>query len=285
VERLRTVKTWPVVGGAALHARSAARLLGRRPAWRAALAPLDDRLVFVVGSPRSGTTFLASAIGALPGFVDLGEVPAVKASVPELAGLAPADAAEGLRRRLWPTRRLGGVAGLRGVEQTPESVFLGAGIRLAFPQATIIHLVRDGRDVVCSLLELGWLAPDRGGRDDAGATFGATARFWVEPEREDEFAAASNARRAAWAWRRYVTAGRAFGVDAHELRYEDVCREPEAAAEELALLLDTETAAVRGALGPAHPESIGRFRRDLTPEQLADVEAEAGLLLAELGYK
>ena len=35
---------------------------------------LDDRLVFVVGSPRSGTTFLAGAIGALPGFVDLGEV-------------------------------------------------------------------------------------------------------------------------------------------------------------------------------------------------------------------
>jgi hypothetical protein len=30
--------------------------------------------------------------------------------------------------------------------------------------------------------------------------------------------------------------------------------------------------------------SIGRWRRELTPEQLADVEAEAGSLLAELGY-
>jgi hypothetical protein len=30
--------------------------------------------------------------------------------------------------------------------------------------------------------------------------------------------------------------------------------------------------------------SIGRWLKDLTPEQLADVEAEAGSLLAELGY-
>jgi hypothetical protein len=29
---------------------------------------------------------------------------------------------------------------------------------------------------------------------------------------------------------------------------------------------------------------VGRYRRDLTPEQLADVEDEAGLLLRELGY-
>jgi hypothetical protein len=29
---------------------------------------------------------------------------------------------------------------------------------------------------------------------------------------------------------------------------------------------------------------VGRWRRDLTAEQVADVEAEAGALLAELGY-
>ena len=34
----------------------------------------------------------------------------------------------------------------------------------------------------------------------------------------------------------------------------------------------------------AHANSVGRWRGDLTPEQLADVEAEAGDLLAELGY-
>jgi hypothetical protein len=36
------------------------------------------------------------------------------------------------------------------------------------------------------------------------------------------------------------------------------------------------------ALADAHAGSVGRWRRDLTPEQLTDVEAEAGDLLAEL---
>ena len=31
--------------------------------------------------------------------------------------------------------------------------------------------------------------------------------------------------------------------------------------------------------------SIGRWRKELAPEQLADVEAEAGSLLADLGYR
>ena len=34
----------------------------------------------------------------------------------------------------------------------------------------------------------------------------------------------------------------------------------------------------------AHGESVGRYARDLSEEQLADVLAEAGGLLGELGY-
>jgi Sulfotransferase family len=284
VNPLRTLKTWPVVGTVALHARSASRQLARRPPLRFALAPLEGRLVFVVGSPRSGTTFLAGAIGSLPGFVDLGEVTPLKAAVPELAGLPPEDGAARLGRVLWPTRRLGGVAGLRGVEQTPECVFLGPALPLAFPDATVIHLVRDGRDAVCSLLELGWLSRERSGRDDAGTAYGADARFWVEPGRALEFAEASDARRAAWAWRRYVTAGLVPGSGAHELRYERICLEPDVAAAELAELLGVRAEALRRAIAPARPDSVGRYRRDLDAEQLADVEGEAGTLLRELGY-
>ena len=282
--RLHTLKTWPVVGPASLHARSAARQLGHRTPLRAAVAPLEGRLVFVLGSPRSGTTFLAGAIGSLPGFVDLGEVPPLKAAIPELTGLPAEQAASRLRRLLWPTRRLGGVAGLRGVEQTPESAFVGDAILRAYPQATLVHLVRDGRDVVCSLLERGWLAPARAGRDDAGAAFGSTARFWVEPGREAEFAEAGDARRCAWAWRRYVSAARSLGDAAHELRYERLCTDPDAFAEELAAVLAVPADAARSVVNPARPESVGRYRRDLTAEQLVGVEAEAGELLGDLGY-
>ena len=38
------------------------------------------------------------------------------------------------------------------------------------------------------------------------------------------------------------------------------------------------------ALGAAHRESVGRYRDDLSPEQLADVLDEAGGLLGSLGY-
>ena len=243
---------------------------------------LDDRLVFVVGSPRSGTTFLAGAIGALPGFVDLGEVAPLKAAVPELAALAPEAAASRLRRILAVSRRVGLVGSVRAIEQTPEMAFLVSVIALAYPEARIVHAVRDGRDVVCSLLEKPWLRPGHAHVDDAGVQSGAHARFWVEPERRAEFETATDARRAAWVWRSYLTAARKG--DAFELRYEDVASHPERVANELARFVGAPAEPLVTALARAHAESVGRYRRDLDADQLADVEAEAGQLLRELGY-
>jgi hypothetical protein len=267
-----------------LQLRTARHVLRRHPlSARSLAAPLDERLVFVVGCPRSGTTVLAGSIGSCPGFVDLGEVAALKASIPELMGLPEAVAAARIRRLLTLTRRLGLVGSLRAVEQTPEGAFVAPALRLAFPQARMLHIVRDGRDVVCSLLERGWLSAGRGGADDAGQRFGPHARFWVEPDRREEFQAASDARRAAWAWRRYVEVARAG--PAYELRYERLATQPDAVAGELAAELEMDAAPVAAALAAMHASSIGRFTRDLAPGQLAEVEEEAGPLLAELGYR
>lgn len=263
--------------------RVAKRLAPRRGAGlRERFGPLDDRLVFVVGSPRSGTTFLAGAIGSLPGFVDLGELAPVKGSVAELAQLEPGEAAGRLRRILAVSRRVGLVGAVRAVEQTPELAHVVRAIPLAFPRATVVHIVRDGRDVVCSLLERGWLGGGVEGADDAGIPYGSYARFWVEPERRQEFERASDARRAAWAWRRYVTAARSG--EPYEIRYERLVEDPDAVARDLAARLDAPEAALRSALRRVHRESVGRYRRDLSSEQLADVVAEAGGLLRELGY-
>lgn len=270
---------------AALHLRVAKRLaLRRRGSLRERLGPLDERLVFVVGSPRSGTTFLAGAIGAAPGFVDLGEVAPLKAAVPELAGLGREEAARRLRRILLLARRVGLVGSVRAVEQTPEMAHLVDAIPLAFPQAAIVHIIRDGRDVVCSLLEKPWLRPARRGADDAGVAYGSYARFWVEPERRAEFEAASDARRAAWAWRRYVSAVRGAETPVTEVRYERLVAEPDAVAAELAAALDAPAEPLAAALRGAHAASVGRHRRDLREEELADVLDEAGGLLRELGY-
>jgi Sulfotransferase family len=254
---------------------------GRR---RGSSRPREERLAFVVGSPRSGTSFAGSALGSQPGWVDLGEVPPLKAAVPELSGRPAEEQAVVVRRILQRIRTLGLARGLRGVEQNPETSYVIAGALKAYPHATAVHVVRDGRDVVCSLLERGWLRVDQRERDDARQPYGSHARFWVEPERRDEFEHVSEARRAAWAWRRYVTAARAVPERTVELRYEALVANPHAEADRLAAALDSEPAPLRTAFARAHDTSVGRWRRDLTPEQIADVEAEAGGLLAELGY-
>jgi hypothetical protein len=267
---------------AALYGTSAARVLGRArslPSRRR-----EERLVFVVGAPRSGTTFLAGALGAQPGLVDLGEVKPLKAAIPRLAELPEREAAARLRRTLDVVRRLGLAGHLRGVEQTPETSFVLAAALRAYPEARAVHIVRDGRDVVSSLLERGWLGADRSGADDAGISYGAHPRFWVEPERADEFRTASEARRAAWAWRRYATAARAVPQRTLELRYERLVTAPSAVAREVAEPLGLDPGPLAGSFARAFDRSVGRWRRELTAGQLEDVEAEAGALLRELGY-
>jgi hypothetical protein len=237
----------------------------------------DERLVFVVGCPRSGTTFVGRAIGGLPGFVDFGEVTPWKAALPT------DPSADDLRRILERIRRLGLAWGLRGVEQTPETAHVLPAALEAYPQALAVHALRDGRDVVCSLLERGWLNADEVGKDDAGLPYGAEPRFWVEPERRDEFAQVSDARRCAWAWRRYVQAVRSAGAGDDrllEVRYEGLA----SAADRLAEFLGANVTSTHKALDGFRDSSIGRWRNELSAEQVADVEAEAGPLLAELGY-
>jgi hypothetical protein len=262
---------------ASLYGRSSLRLVPRGRVGRR-----DDRIVLVVGSPRSGTTFVAGAIGEQPGFLDLGEVLPLKAAIPSLVALPTVDAAARLRRIIERVRLLGLARAARPVEQTPESAFLIGAARSAYPQARFVHVIRDGRDVACSVLEQGWLNAGRTGSDDARLSFGAHVRFWVEPERREEFSRASDATRAAWMWRRYLSA--AAGQGAFELRYESMVADPAATAEQLAAYLDTDAGHLAESLSQAHARSLGRWRTDLTPGQLADVEREAGALLAGLGY-
>ena len=269
---------------AELQLRATKRILPKAPLSRQRFGRRDDRYVFVVGSPRSGTTFLGESIGSVPGLLDLGEVEPLKDAIRRIAHLDQAETAAQIRRLLIRARRLSLVGGIRPVEQTPEMAHILPAVVEAFPQGRVVHALRDGRDVVCSLLERGWLRAENKGRDYAGPPFGPRARFWVEEERRDEFPQVSDARRAAWAWRRYVTAVRTSGVPVTEVRYERMATDPEAVGTELAEALDISAPDMIAALRKAHTESIGRYARDLTEEELADVLAEAGDLLEELGY-
>jgi hypothetical protein len=269
-----------------LYAQSAGNVLVRGRTW-AQLHPSTHTgaNIFVVGSPRSGTTFMGRVLGAQRGCVDLGEVKPIKAAIPRLVALPDENAARQFRRILERVRRLGFASRLRGVEQTPETSFvLGAALR-AFPEGRAVHMLRDGRDVVASLLERSWLSDTRlGGTDDVGQAYGGHARFWVEEDRREEFLRSSEATRAAWAWRRYATAASASSERTLEVRYEELVADPRRVAERLAEHLDLDADSLARSLSEAHGESVGRWQRDLTPEQVADVEREAGELLVRLGY-
>ena len=138
-----------VLRQAGLYGRTIARVAQR--GWRESGGDprvATERPVFVVGSPRSGTTFLAAAVGAQPGFVDLGEVRPVKASVERWMDLPEAEAARELRSTIERVRKLSFVRDLRPIEQTPEVSFIVGAAVGAYPKATVLQIVRDGRDVV-----------------------------------------------------------------------------------------------------------------------------------------
>ncbi len=65
-----------------------------------------------------------------------------------------------------------------------------------------------------------------------------------------------------------------------EVRYEALSE----AAEPLAEALGCPVEPLAAGLARAHGDSVGRYRRDLSAAELAEVEEEAGALLAACGY-
>lgn len=271
-------------------ARRAIRRYGLRP--DRAFGRIDDRPVFVVASPRSGTTFMAETLGGITGFADLGELGPLKEAIPRIARLPIAQSAPQLRSIIRRAQRTSLLVGMRAIEQTPESAFLIPALAHAFPHAQFVHMVRDGRDVATSLLEKNWLGrgAQAGWTDDVGQPYGAHARFWVEADRTEAFTQASDARRVAWAWRRYESAvleqSDALGDRMLTVRYESMVDDPETTACNLARFLNAQHAEEEfvTAFRATRDSARGRWRNELPEGALADIMDEAGTLLTQLGY-
>jgi hypothetical protein len=145
---------------ALLRARQAAHL----PAYLAGRRL--DRPVFIVGAPRSGTSLLYSVLRSAPAFAHWpGEAHEVWEADfhPALRGwssnaLTAADAegrpAERIRRSFFL------VAGSRRrlIDKTPRNALRVPFVDALFPDARYVHLVRDGRENVNSLLNA-WRTP------------------------------------------------------------------------------------------------------------------------------
>jgi hypothetical protein len=278
------------------------RLDRRRPMTASRLVrsilPRLERPIFIVGAARSGTSFLGQCIGRIPEISYHREPPATKA-----AGRFVYEGLWGSRRSRWFFRlvyswllRLELDGDLRFSEKTPTNVFLIPFLSQAFPDSQFIHIIRDGRDAASSHMQRPWLrAADAWSRErePGGYLYGPWPKFWVEPDRRDEFTRTSDARRVAWAWRRYTESGlrdgRALAPERyHELRYEDLVRRPEAEAERVLGFLDIADQRSRSifvnAMLRAEDSSVGRWRSTFYRSELDDIEAEAGDLLRQLGY-
>ena len=273
-----------------------ARMRERR--WRMARYRSIQRHIVMGGAPRSGTTLLRKLLDRHPLIRSGAETKLFVPAAYNLVWLSEAYAIPGdeLRqmRRESPSQaafvdafadRVKVEAGKeRWAEKTPQNIRNLDWILERFPRASVVHIIRDGRDVVCSMrqhpdwrwLDGGWqkvLVP---------RSIESYTRRWL----------ADTATGMAWREDpRYV-----------EVRYEDLVADPEvvmrAICDGVGAPADTDWLATfarrdesrdqdgrpdyEGAVSGA---SVGRWREDLSAAERLEVERLCGPRLRELGYE
>jgi hypothetical protein len=265
----------------------APRWTTRSLAWRA-LHP-TARLVapiFLVGAPRSGTTLAVNLFGSHPDVANWSEAGRLWDPIhyhdPEAEHYWTADQATPAQiRRLhrWCEwyRQAHGKA--RFVNKHPRNSLRIGYLRRVFPDAQFIHVIRDGRAVVSSMLEQIGRRERRQKRPMGGF---AKPPGWRAMMRDDL------AEQAALQWQAIVRTVReqraALGPAYTEVRYEALCAHPRDIYRELFRFagLRSDDAALAGI--PAQLEQSEGWRERLAPEARASVEKAAGELLRELGY-
>lgn len=269
--------------------------------------------VFVVGSPRSGTTLLYDMLLSAGGFaVYLGESNIFNLVAPRFGDLSVRRNREKMLN-VWLGSKLFRVTGLepeqveskilsncrnpgdflrifmdevarqqsavRWAGNAPEEMLHLPLIKRTIPEALVIHVIRDGRDVAVSLSQKRYIRPFP----------------WKERETPEGCA-------LYWEWmvRRGRTFGQTLGPDYIEIRFEQLVSEPRSVLRELSSFLEHELdydRIQRTALGSVgkpntsfRKESaaafnpVGRWKKQLTESELNQIELLVGPTLEELGY-
>jgi protein-tyrosine sulfotransferase len=292
----------------------AAGVLERQSGPGAALSQRSQAPVFVLGCERSGTTFLYHTLLSAGGFA----VYHAESNAFNLLGLLFGNLARRANRRkllnhffrsklfartgLEPNEIeervmeecrnagdflrivMGTVARKQGVQRwadcTPAHLLFLPSIKKTIPDALIVHIIRDGRDVTASLRRIGWIRPLPW---DRSRPILPPALFW---------------RWQVSKGRRY---GRQMGANYMEVHYEDLVRNPRETLARIGQFIahDLDYDRIQHvALGSVHnPNSsfrgdgketegntIGRWRRMFTPPEVRDVESSIGDLLVDTGY-
>jgi hypothetical protein len=268
--------------------------------------------VFVVGCPRSGTTLLYNMLLSAGGFaVYLAESNVFNLLVPRFGDLRiPANRerlidawlqsqlfrasflnADEIRAKLLAECRNGGdflhivmgeMAQAQGVERwadnSPEELQYALTIKRFLPDALFIHMIRDGRDVALSLdaRPHAWLRPFPWDRNDSLAMAGI---FWE------------------WAVTRGRKLGRRLGGDYLEVRFEDLQADAPGTLARIGKFIQHDLDydhILRVGIGSVREPNtsfkgdggspVGRWKKKISPENLALFETLLGPTLKELGY-
>ncbi len=273
------------------------RLLGYRLYWRlrSGLAPRrsdSDAMIVIGGAARSGTTLLRTMLGRHSMIASCPETTVFLKRISSPEAIAERLGWDASQIEAWQRESRSQVEFIGRfaeavrhsagkpiwVEKTPKNVLRFGFVRRRFPRARIVHIVRDGRDVVCSLRRKPFAKIDTTSWDGAHA-----------------------ARRCAVQWRNSVKAGLRFRGDPlyHELRYEDLVREPQATLCALLAFLGLPWEAAMLAPSPADgvdpyesraaepifDSSIGRWRTDLSDSDRSATLLLIGPQLMDLGYQ
>jgi hypothetical protein len=263
------------------------------------LAPTIQRPVFVIGAPRSGTSFLGRCLEVLPELSYHFEPAATQRAALRLYfDMWSVDEAEQFYRIVYRwLLRLHMDGDLRYADKSPRNCFLVSFLRRAFPRARFVHILRDGRDAALSHSKKPWLQAEAAESREQGVGghhFGPYARFYVEENRVDEFETTSNYHRCIWAWRRHVESALDAQEDLtagqyHEVRYEHLVHQPVKEGRRLLNFLDISNSRSRNFflryVQRAHTDSVGKWHTELSDEQRQTAAKEAGDLLYALGYE
>ncbi|WP_053221456.1 sulfotransferase family protein [Limnoraphis robusta] len=265
----------------------------------ASINPNLQAPLFIVGAPRSGTTFLGDCIGVLSEysyhFEPVATVAASRYVYHEQWSFEQAYLFYRLVYKWLMRIHLNG--DLRFAEKSPDNCFLIPFLYECFPDAKFIHIIRDGRDVSLSNVRKPWLSSASNGsglREPSGYLLGSHPRYWVEPERALEFQQTTDIHRCIWCWRRHVEA--AFNHRSSlpssqylEVYYESLVTEPMLYTSKILDFLeidkpDESKAIFQSALSKASQSSVGVWKQKLSSEQQNIINTEAGTLLKNLGY-
>ncbi len=268
----------------------------RRSAWYSGEDVSEDPGVFVVACGRSGTTLVREILCRHSAFAGGPEtlffVKTLDLGYLSVLSDVPVQELEALRQRSTSLVRFAEgyyrmMAAREGkprwLDKTPMHVRALPRILRSFPRARVIHVIRDGRDVACSLrhhprqrVHRGRIVPNRVDRP-----MEECARRWVQD----------------------TSLGRALAGHPRltELRYERLVADPEREMREICRFLEepfepgmleagngTGRAGVlinnANAARAVTAAQSGRWRKDLSAEERRTVDRVSGELLVALGY-